>query len=258
MNEYMKKLTILLSGFLFLTLLGSGCSLKPPQTVDDSMIDNTALERENARLKKENDKLMAEKKKLDAMEEKKDDAMTDPEAMKEEDAMMEGSMEKEDAMMEEKMEENGAKRVGDINVSADDSGVVIFLSGSKEDYKGGDEYLAFGCEDYLVPVKVELKKEMSDLAHAIVLLLTTKRATYEDQNLQNAVSGIGLVLDNVAYDGGKRIIEFTGEAKLAGVCDDARIKTQIEETVKFYAEDFEIQLNGSTEAWEKLFDAKGE
>lgn len=153
----------------------------------------------------------------------------------------------------------GGKVIGDVSVKTDDAGVVVFLTAEKADYKGKDAYMEFGCGSVLVPVKRNLTKTQSDLAHAIVELITIKQNAYESQGLRNAVapSASTIKLTNIKYEGSKRIIEFEGQFKSTGVCEDPRIKAQIEETIKLYAPSYEIRLNGSAKEWRCLFDASG-
>jgi hypothetical protein len=66
-----------------------------------------------------------------------------------------------------------------------------------------------------------------------------------------------LVLANVKYEDGLRVIEFEGEPTLSGVCEDVRIKAQVEETAALYSDNFEVRLNGSNQEWEDLFSGRG-
>lgn len=113
----------------------------------------------------------------------------------------------------------------------------------------------FGCDEYLYPTTVTLdeEKSQSDLATAIVQLLTYKPNV--DSTLINTVRGKGLILTNVKYENGMRVVELEGKDINTGeTCDDVRIKAQLEETVGMYIENFEIRLNGSASEWKCLFD----
>ena len=153
----------------------------------------------------------------------------------------------------------GGKVIGEISVKADEGSVVVFLTAEKADYKGSDAYMEFGCGSVLVPVKRALTKTQSDLAHAIVELIIIKQNAYAEVGLRNAVapSAPTIKLTNIKYEGTKRIIEFEGQFVSSGVCEDPRIKAQIEETIKLYAPSYEIRLNGSAKDWRCLFDASG-
>ncbi len=151
------------------------------------------------------------------------------------------------------------KVIGELKVQADAGSIVVFLTAEKADYKGTDAYMEFGCESLLVPVKRSLTKTQSDLAHAIVELITIKQQAYADQGLRNAVapSAPTIKLTNIHYEGKTRVIDFEGSFLSAGTCDDPRIKAQIEETVKLYVSDYQIRLNGKESEWRCLFDQSG-
>ncbi len=230
-----------------LVLAGAGCGLQNPEPVEETSKDassSQALKAENDRLKKENDKLKKETDTKEVMEEKENE-------------LDENESEKTDETMEEETTNpDGRKVVGKVEMEADENSIIVLLTGDTP-YTKGNAFIEYGCESVLVPVKVELEKSQSDLATAIVQLLTIKKAQFADKDLTNSLSGIGLALANVAYEEGKRIIEFEGEPKLSGVCEDARIQAQLEETVKLYSDNFELRLNGSAQDWEDLFNLAG-
>lgn len=239
---------ILLASLLVLT--GAGCGLQQPEPIEDTSKDTTAsqaLKAENDRLKKENEKLKKETEQQEKEEESKE----------EEDSSME-EKESEENMEDEKdsTDPKGRKVVGEVEMEADDSSIIVLLT-TDLPYSKDDAYIEYGCDSVLVPVKVELEKSMSDLATAVVELLTIKRDEYSKLGLENSWAGLGLTLANVSYEDGKRIIEFEGEPKLSGVCEDARIQAQLEETIKLYSENFEIRLNGSAQDWDDLFNLAG-
>lgn len=230
-----------------LALLGASCQFQPLEPKDDSTSNDQAtierLQAENDRLKDENKSLEDDIKKMETKQQKE----------KTEDQEQSETKATEEFTFNER--EGGVQKIQDLALKPTDESIVILLSANLEDYEGNDGYAGFGCKDVLVPVEVELEKEMSDLAHAIVELLTTKKDAYSEQGLENSVAGIGLTLENVKYEEGTRIIEFAGdEVKLSGVCSDARILAQIEETIKIYDEEFEVRLNGSASEWKSLFE----
>ena len=243
------KYLLLVTGLVF---AGASCGLKAPVPVETSKNDA-----EIERLKSESDRLKDEVSNLkDEMKEKEDAMEKENEKMDDEKLDNEMPEDPDDFKFNEKA--GGVQRIQDLAVKPDEDRVVILLTADLEDYKGEDRYAAFGCKDVLVPVAVDLEKEMSDLAHAIVELITTKKDAYEDQGLSNSVSGIGLTLENVHYEDGTRIVDLAGDKiGLTGICSDARIIFQLEETIKIYDKDFEIRLNGSASEWKDLFELLG-
>ena len=145
-------------------------------------------------------------------------------------------------------------------MKADANSIIVMLTTAEGTYSGSDAYMQFGCGDKLVPVRVTVTKTQSDLATALVQLLTIKKDAYSSQGLTNiiALSKGNVHLTNVSYDGKTRVVDFTGQFTSGGTCDDPRIKAQIEETVKLYATDYRIQLNGSATAWKCLGDESGQ
>lgn len=244
----MKKIAILLTALL---CMGAGCSMQPLQPKEQSSLEqklapqykNDSSPKKMEETKKDDSMMKDEDSSM--MEEKKDDSMKS-----------EGGMEtKPDATMSQGA---GMKVVGEVKLASDEKSIVAFYYASKSDYKGKDAYAEIGCEDVLVPVKTELSKSQSDLAEAIVQLLTMKNDKLSD-GLMNAVRGAGLSLANIRYnDAGARVIELEGQIKLAGVCDGPRIKAQIEETARLYSKNFEINLNGSAKDWRCAFDESGQ
>lgn len=153
----------------------------------------------------------------------------------------------------------GGKVIGELTMKPDANSVIVFLTAEKPDYKGKDAYMEFGCESLLVPVRREVTKTQSDLAEALVQLITIKETAYFDQGIRNAVapSAPKIRLTNIHYEGKTRVIDFDGQFISAGTCDDPRIKAQIEETVKLYATDYQIRINGKESEWRCLFDQSG-
>jgi len=250
--------------------LGAGCNFKSIEETQQKSPVDTLLEDRQAELdKKEADLKMKEaelQKKADEIAEQEEAEEGEPkegeEGSGEEGEPEEGEGEAEEAPEEvvKNLNEREREVLRDFTVEAGDNDITIFLVVSKEDYNDYEPVFEIGCDDFLVLLKVELEeKNQSDLATSIVELLTTKRAQYkESDGLLNAVSGVGLTLDNVKYEDGLRVLEFTGEPKSSGTCESPRIKAQIEETAALYSNNFEIRLNGSEADWRCLFDESGQ
>jgi len=241
---------ILLASLLVLT--GAGCGLQQPEPEEDTSKESAtsqALKAENDRLKKENEKL---KKSSDEKEEKKKDDDKEEEKTDEE-------KDTSDSPDEENLNSRERELIGDLPNTDDlgDNRIDIFLVSQELGTGSETPTFKFGCENYLYPISITIEdgKSQSDLATAIVQLLTYKPG--EDEG-ENVVRGKGILLANVTYEDGKRIIELEGEdITSAGVCEDERIKAQLEETVALYSDNFEIRLNGSAQDWDDLFNLAG-
>ena len=241
---------------LSLALLGASCQLKPLSTQEEprGYADEKVTDKP---------KPVEEVKEETPKQEAETPTEEDKEATEQEDAKTDEQPEtKEETLPEAKPVSNwyGGKVIGEVSLKADATGIVFFLTAEKADYKGKDAYMEFGCESLLVPVKKEITKTQSDLAEAIVQLITTKEMAYGEQGLRNAIapSASKIRLTNIHYEGKTRVVDFEGSFVSAGTCDDPRIKAQLEETIKFYAPDYEIRLNGTNAEWRCLFDQSGE
>lgn len=237
---------------LAVALMGAGCNFTP-LSVEESKDNEPVMEEKETPKPKPNDGAMMEDPEKDPeseMEKDPGESMEKPEMVEEEPG---------EAMEKPKGTGYGGKVIGDLTMKADENSVVVFLTAEKAEYKGDDAYMEFGCESLLVPVRRTLTKTQSDLAHAIVELITIKETAYFDQGLRNAVapSAPTIKLTNIHYEDGVRVIDFEGSFLSAGTCDDPRIKAQIEETVKLYTDKYRIQLNGKESEWRCLFDQSG-
>jgi len=206
-----------------LPLLGQSCFRS---AVDGSQTDEVAqLEQEKAQLEREKAALQ---RKIDRLE--TDEIESSP--LEVEEVAIEGE---EEAIAEEidakiNLNARGNEILRDFQVEVGEQDITVFLVGLADEYISNQGVFRIGCEDVLVPKKLSLEeKSQSDLAEAIVMLLTTKRDVYKTENLTNHVFGIGFLLENIRWEGNTRIIELSGSPALKGVCDDARVKTQMEE-----------------------------
>jgi len=87
-----------------------------------------------------------------------------------------------------------------------------------------------GCEDSLVPVTRKIKKTAAPLKAALEELLSTPPETGENPKLQNFWKGRNLRVRSVSIRRATATIHISGEVFVAGICDQPRIESQIEET----------------------------
>lgn len=254
----MQKIWLSLGLFAILTLTGAGCDFTSLEDASGSA-DSEQLadvQKENADLKAS---LKDLQKQVDKLEQKADTKKEDPKD--EEDLMNEDENIDEDREVNDRgrdvLAENAYTELEDNQIQ------ILAVSSVAPDAANNyeDPYFKFGCEEYLYPVLIELEEEkgQSDLATALVQLLTRKDTDLPDAiELTNPIRGKGLTLENVRYEDGVRIIELEGEPTVGGVCEAERLKAVIEETIALYSEDFEIILNGGAKQWDCLFDTTGE
>jgi spore germination protein GerM len=89
-----------------------------------------------------------------------------------------------------------------------------------------------GCEDSVVPVTRTIRKTAAPLKAALEELLSTPPETGENPKLQNFWKGRNLRVRSVSIRRSTVTIHLSGEVFVAGVCDQPRIESQIEETAR--------------------------
>lgn len=141
------------------------------------------------------------------------------------------------------------------------SEVTIFLVSQTEK---PDAFKKFGCDEYLIPVKVTIEGEAT-VAKALNALFTADPAQYgADLITSGAIKDQFFVLDSVDPEKvgtGTNIVSLKrreGKA-VAGVCDIPRVKEQIKETIRATVVDnpFIINFNGSPRGWDCFGDESG-
>lgn len=89
-----------------------------------------------------------------------------------------------------------------------------------------------GCEDSLVPVTRTIRKTAAPLKGALEELLSTPPETGENPKLQNFWKGRNLRVRSVSIRRATATIHISGEVFVAGICDQPRIVSQIDETAR--------------------------
>jgi hypothetical protein len=106
--------------------------------------------------------------------------------------------------------------------------VSIFLIAMQDEGKSGP---AVGCGDSAVAVTREIPATQGLLRAALDELLSIHDQYYGESGLYNALWNSTLAVDSVTIDGdGTAHIALAGELILTGVCEDARIQAQLEQT----------------------------
>jgi LysM repeat protein len=87
-----------------------------------------------------------------------------------------------------------------------------------------------GCGDMVVPVRRDVPKTNEPLTAAINLLLAQKSQYYGESGLYNALYQSNLQVANITRSGTDWTISLVGSMQLGGVCDNPRVKAQLEQT----------------------------
>jgi len=107
--------------------------------------------------------------------------------------------------------------------------VKVYLVALGDDGKTGKK---IGCGDSLIAVTHTIKKTPAPLTAAIRELLLTPQHPDDSPNLENFWKGRNLKVTSVSVRNGIATIRISGEVFVAGICDEPRIQSQIEETAR--------------------------
>ena len=114
--------------------------------------------------------------------------------------------------------------------SASTREIKVYLVAEGDNGKTGKK---IGCDDSLVAVRRMIKATNAPLKAAIQELLSLPQEhSDEGRQLGNYWRGTNLQVKSVATRAGTATIFITGELSVAGVCDEPRITSQIEETAR--------------------------
>jgi LysM repeat protein len=89
---------------------------------------------------------------------------------------------------------------------------------------------SIGCGDSVVPVRRDVPRTNAPLTAALNLLLSQKSQYYGESGLYNALYQSDLRIAGITRSGGTWTINLTGALRLGGVCDNPRVKAQLEQT----------------------------
>lgn len=131
----------------------------------------------------------------------------------------------------------------------------IYLVALEDNGKSGKK---IGCGDSLIAVNRTISFTNTPLKAVINDLLSIKSEIYGESGLYNSLYQSSLKLDSVVIDNGKSIIKLSGTYKLNGVCDDPRMKGQIEETAKQFSSVKEVAIFVNDKPIDEVLSNKGE
>ena len=108
--------------------------------------------------------------------------------------------------------------------------VKVYLVALGDNGKRGKK---IGCEDSLVAVTRRIKPTAAPLRAALDELLSMPKEYKADSSLSNYWVGSNLRVKSVAVRKGTATIHIIGEGpSIAGICDEPRVISQIEETAR--------------------------
>ncbi len=107
----------------------------------------------------------------------------------------------------------------------------IYLVAVGDDGESGKE---IGCNDSLVPVQVQIDAAADPATAALNELLSIKDRNHEPSGLYNALYQSDLSVEEMRITDGEAVVRLSGTLKLGGVCDEPRVKEQLQQTVLQY------------------------
>lgn len=100
----------------------------------------------------------------------------------------------------------------------------------------------FGCNDSLVPVQIQIDGDADPATAALNKLLSIESREHESTELYNALYQSDLTAEEVRIANGEAIVELSGTLRISGVCDDPRVREQLQQTVLEYVEVEEVSI----------------
>ncbi|MEZ4869175.1 MAG: LysM peptidoglycan-binding domain-containing protein [Caldilineaceae bacterium] len=119
----------------------------------------------------------------------------------------------------------------------------IYLVALEDDGRSGME---IGCGDSIVPVEVEIEPTIAPLTAALEKLFSINQRFYGESGLYNALYQSNLAIERIDIENGVASIYLTGNLQIGGVCDEPRLRAQLEETaLQYYTiDEVRIFVNG--------------
>jgi LysM repeat protein len=132
---------------------------------------------------------------------------------------------------------------------------VFHVSGSSTGQGGGSGVLesvqvylialgdgTIGCGDGVVPVRRNIEPTRAPLTTAIQELLSIKQRMYGQSGLYDALYQSNLRIDSIDLNQGVASIRLSGELRLNGDCDQARVKAQLQQTALQFEAVYKVEI----------------
>lgn len=155
-------------------------------------------------------------------------------------------------------DEERAKQNRDNDAVANEMTVVMVLTENASIPPGTKVGETFGCNDKMAYTMVPRAAATDDVvSDALVSLFAIRESNHN--NLYNGLYQSKLSVDKIiSPDGVTTEVWLKGTVTSGGVCDDPRIKAQIEGTVKRLRPKYKIFLNGTEGGFRCIGDESGE
>ena len=106
----------------------------------------------------------------------------------------------------------------------------------------GQSGMEIGCGDSVIPVEVTIEPTIAPLTAALNTLFGLDERFYGQSGLYNALYRSDLTVDRITITKGIATIYLTGQLQVGGVCDEPRVRAQLEETALQYYTVDEVQI----------------
>ncbi len=117
---------------------------------------------------------------------------------------------------------------------------------------------AVGCGDSVVFRERDIPKTESVLKDTLTMLFSAKQQYYGTSRLYNALFQSDLRVTGISAHDGVFTVDLAGKLVLTGVCEDARIKAQIMETIMQFPTVKQVNVFVNGVALESLLSGKGD
>ncbi len=110
----------------------------------------------------------------------------------------------------------------------------------------GQSGLEIGCGDSVIPVEVQFEPTVAPLTAALGELFALNERFYGQSGLYNALYRSDLAVERIDIVNGVASLYLTGQLQVGGVCDEPRVRAQLEETALQYytVSEVRIYING--------------
>lgn len=98
-----------------------------------------------------------------------------------------------------------------------------------------------GCGDSLVALPHTISST-NPLQTTLEYLLSSEGKIPQDDGLYSALSNSELVLDSITQNENEVVVKLRGEIMLGGVCDNPRLKAQLEKTIQQFTNGKKIMI----------------